>query len=53
MVKKFNRFLAIFTNTKKSVRINLNSFDRIANDFHWKKPWDKVLWWDFERYQMV
>ena len=46
MSQKFNRFLAIFTNTRK-VHQPEQFWSRIANDFHWKKP-DKVLSWDFE-----
>ncbi|MEM9326190.1 MAG: acetyl-coenzyme A synthetase N-terminal domain-containing protein, partial [Bacteroidota bacterium] len=33
---------------QKSVLQPEEFWSRIADSFHWKKPWDKVLDWDFE-----
>jgi len=33
----------------KSVQDPENFWGRIANSFHWQKPWDKVVEWDFEK----
>jgi acetyl-CoA synthetase len=48
MSQKIQSLSGYFHEYQKSVHQPEQFWSRIANDFHWKKPWDKVLSWDFE-----
>ena len=48
MSKKIQSLQAYFNEYQKSIEQPEDFWEGIAQSFHWKKPWDKVLSWNFE-----
>ena len=48
MSQKIQTLSGYFHEYQKSIHQPEQFWSRIANSFHWKKPWDKVLSWDFK-----
>jgi acetyl-CoA synthetase len=48
MSQKIQSLSGYFHEYQKSMHQPEEFWSRIAKNFHWKKPWDKVLSWDFE-----
>ena len=48
MSKKIQSIQAYFNEYQKSIEQPEDFWEGIAQSFHWKKPWDKVLSWNFE-----
>ena len=48
MSQKIQTLSGYFHEYQKSVHQPEQFWSRIANSFHWKKPWNKVLSWDFK-----
>ncbi|MDG1653537.1 MAG: acetate--CoA ligase [Flavobacteriaceae bacterium] len=48
MSQKIQSLQAYFNEYQKSIEQPEDFWEGIAQSFHWKKPWDKVLSWNFE-----
>ena len=48
MSKKIQSLQDYFNEYQKSIEQPEDFWEGIAQSFHWKKPWDKVLSWNFE-----
>jgi acetyl-CoA synthetase len=48
MSNKIQSLQAYFNEYQKSIEQPEDFWEGIAQSFHWKKPWDKVLSWNFE-----
>jgi acetyl-CoA synthetase len=48
-IKSFEEYQEVY---KKSVENPEGFWDEIAKEFVWKKPWEKVLEWDFNNYDV-
>jgi acetyl-CoA synthetase len=48
MSQKIQSLQAYFNEYQKSIELPEDFWEGIAQSFHWKKPWDKVLSWNFE-----
>lgn len=48
MLQKVENLSEYFMAYEKSIANTETFWERIANQFHWRKKWDKVVEWDFE-----